>query len=124
VALRSKTHINKSKLLTAAAIVTLDSPEPPWLQIPLSASAAFANPPPLSRDGCAAMREPQPLLAPPDYSGVMLSRLLAVPRKTLAAVLDRFHRDLGAFPPDDLQFFVFKLVSCVEKLLKLLLNRL
>jgi hypothetical protein len=55
---------------------------------------------------------------------VMLSRLLAVPRKTLAAVLDRLHRDLGAFPPDDLQFFVFKLVSCDEKLLKLLLNRL
>ena len=55
---------------------------------------------------------------------VMLSRLLAAPRKTLGAVLDRLHRDLGAFPPDDLQFFVFKLVSCDEKLLKLLLNRL
>jgi hypothetical protein len=60
----------------------------------------------------------------PGHSAVMLSRLLSVPRKTLGAVLDRLHRDLGAFPPDDLQFFVFKLVSCDEKLLKLLLNRL
>ena len=38
--------------------------------------------------------------------------------------LHRLHRDLGAFPPDDLQVFVFKLVSHDEKLLKLLLNRL
>ena len=37
-------------------------------------------------------------------------------------VLDRLHRDLGAFPPDDLQFFVFKLVGCDEELLQLLLN--
>src|SRR4029077_1737687 len=55
---------------------------------------------------------------------VMSNRLLAVPRKTLGAVLDRLHRDLGAFPPDDLQFFVFKLVGCYEELLKLLLDRL
>ena len=51
-------------------------------------------------------------------------QLLAVLRKTLGAVLDRFHRDLGTFPPDDFQFFVLKLVSCDEELLKLLLNRL
>ena len=31
--------------------------------------------------------------------------------------------DLGTFPPDDLQFFVFKLISCDEELLKFLPNR-
>jgi hypothetical protein len=35
-------------------------------------------------------------------------------RKPLSAVLYRLHRDLGAFSPDDLEFFVFKLVGCVE----------
>jgi hypothetical protein len=50
--------------------------------------------------------------------------LLVVFQKTLGAVRDRLQRDLGAFPPDDLKFFVFKLVGCDEELFKLLLNRL
>ena len=50
------------------------------------------------------------------------SELLAVLRKTLATVFNRLNRDLGAFPPYDLQFFVFKLVGCDEEFLKLLLN--
>ena len=51
----------------------------------------------------------------PAIPAVMLSGLLAVLRKTLGAVLDRLHRDLGAFPPDDVQFFVLKLVGSDEQ---------
>ena len=53
-----------------------------------------------------------------------MTGLFLVLGESLGAVLDRLHRDLGAFPPDDLQFFVLKLIGRDEELLKLLLNLL